>query len=102
MVLGGYQDLPLVDRRIAEVRSGVPDEVPKEVLFEVGFRVRSFGAAELVQAGKKWPAGVRVAPINSAVPPPSSPGVRLGGRDLVDEVAQTGDDDFGNRHVAGM
>jgi len=48
------------------------------------------------------PTESRSSPVNTAIPPPPRLGVRLGGRDLIDQVAQAVDGDLGNRHPEPM
>src|SRR4051812_19494111 len=102
MVLGGHQDLPLVDRRMFEIRAGVADEVPENVLLELGLPVGRPRTAQLVEAGEQRPAGIPVAPVHPAVSEPPSVGIRLGGRDLVDEVPQAAYQNFGYGHGRKM
>jgi hypothetical protein len=96
MVLGSHQHLPLILRRVAEVGTGVADEVPQDVLLQLGLAVRR--VPQLVETGQERPGGILIAPVHPAVPPPPGPGIRLGRSDLIDQVAQTADDDFGDGH----
>ena len=51
---------------------------------------------------KQGPAGVSVSAIYAAVATAAGAGIGLRWRDLIDQVAQTGQDNFGDRHDAGM
>jgi hypothetical protein len=98
MMLRRDEHFPFVYRRVHEVGPGVADEVPQDVLLQIGLAVRSSGPAQLVQAGEKRPADIAIAAIHTAVPPATGSGVRLGRSDLIDEVSQAVHDNFGNRH----
>jgi hypothetical protein len=98
MVLGGNQHLPVVLRRVGEVGTGVADEVPQDMLLQLRLAVRRACPTELVETGEERPGRILIAPVNSTVAPPARPGIRLGRSDLIDEIAEAPDDDFGDWH----
>lgn len=86
VMLGGHQHLPLVHRRLAEIRAGVADEVPQYVLLQLRLAVRRACRAQFVETGEEGARGVLIPAVNPAVPPSPGPGIRLGRRDLVDQI----------------
>ena len=66
MVLRGHQHLPVVDRRAAEIRPRVADEVPEDVLLELGLGVRRLAPpswSRLVRSGQAASAAPRYTPL---------------------------------------
>ena len=100
VMLRRNQDLPFVYGRGSQVRPGVADEVPEDVLLQVGLRVGRIDAAQRVQAGVQRPGGIRGAAVHHLAPPPAGRRVGVGWGDLRDQLAQALDDDGSDAHPA--
>ena len=89
MMLRRHELFPIVDRIRTEVRTRIAYVIAKNVLFEIGFRVRRMYPAKPIQTRKERVLRVGAPAIDAGVAPPASNRIRLRGRHSVDKLTET-------------
>src|SRR3954467_8402892 len=99
MVLRCNEHFPIIHRWRGEVRAGISNEVAEDMLFQVCFGMGSRVTSEPIETRQQRPAGITVPTVHAAIATPPRSWVRLRWGHLVDQVTQTPDRNFIDRHA---
>src|SRR5688500_13384597 len=103
MMLRRDEQLPVVVRpRCVEMRARITDEVPKDMLLEIRFRVRRIHSSQSIERRQQRSSGVCGSVIHAGVTAAAGLLVRLGRRDAVEKLPQRVYDDGADGHARAV